>query len=181
MLRSALKSQNSPPRRRKKGRITWKDGEKMEHIRFFDAKSPASHNRGENFRFNEDAFTDEQPPWETLHHQSSIDFRQARPSDTSSSSLSATAAAPVASFKVPPRRPRRKSWEIPQRDASGEEGQFPLPPRRPNKTYIKNRANDKVSGVSDAYKNGDETNEFDENSSSRNNDVESDSSSGERY
>ena len=151
-MRSALRSSKTSKRKKVRARIVWK--EKLDHIRFFDAKSPANHNRGENFTFDEQAvsmYEDEAPPWEVLQHQRANTLNQ--PTDD-----------PSVSFTVPPRRPRRKSWEIPPREVSVLEasGHFSLPPRRLKTKHNQVDADDKASeNKSDLNNESGERNESD--------------------
>ena len=108
LMRSALRSSKTSKRKKVRARIVWQEDTKLDHIRFFDAKSPANHNRGENFTFDKkdvSMYEDEAPPWEALQQQRATTLNQ--PTDD-----------PSISFTVPPRRPRRKSWEIPPREVS---------------------------------------------------------------
>jgi hypothetical protein len=153
-MRSALRSSKTSKRKKVRARIVWQEDTKLDHIRFFDAKSPANHNRGENFTFDKkdvSMYEDEAPPWEVLQQQRATTLNQ--PTDD-----------PSISFTVPPRRPRRKSWEIPPREVSVLEasGHFSLPPRRlktkHNQVDVDDNASEKESDLNNE---GDEGNESD--------------------
>ena len=142
-MRSALRSSKTSKRKKVRARIVWQEDTKLDHIRFFDAKSPANHNRGENFTFDKkdvSMYEDEAPPWEVLQQQRATTLNQ--PTDD-----------PSISFTVPPRRPRRKSWEIPPREVSVLEasGHFSLPPRRlktkHNQVDVDDNASEKESDL----------------------------------
>ena len=92
IVKSILKGKKGKKKKKNTRRIGWKHSD----VRFFEATSPASHHRGMIFSFDDD---NEQQNNESQQHQNN-------------------AMGEAEAFSIPPRRPRRKSWE-----------EVPLPPR----------------------------------------------------
>ena len=92
-----MKSSLRTTKRRQKGRVVWQNETKLNQVRYFAAKSPANHNRGETFLFgentNKQSAQQPQPQGQPLPPP--------RP--------------PTTTFTVPLRRPKRNSWQVPPR------------------------------------------------------------------
>ena len=111
--RSILTNGKKKKNKRRIGRVGWKHSD----IRYFEATSPASHHRGMIFSFDEED-TDIQSSEPTIN-------RQNRNNDNTDYNDNKTKTE--VAFSIPPRRPRRKSWEevpIPSRDFEDENENF---------------------------------------------------------
>jgi hypothetical protein len=90
-MRSSLRTTKLPKRR-----VVWQNETKLNQVRYFAAKSPANHNRGETFLFGEN--TNKQPQQPQPQGQP---LPPPRP--------------PTTTLTVPLRRPKRNSWQVPPR------------------------------------------------------------------